>query len=76
MTHEEVTKNINAQPVGRATLVVNDRCADPSNYLYKLNYLALHVPQVVRSFAIDITFADDASNRLPIQPFSSERARN
>jgi hypothetical protein len=54
MTLEEVTKNINAQPVGRATLVVNDKCADPSNYLYKLNYLAFHVPQVVRSLAIAV----------------------
>ena len=75
MTHAEVTKNINAQPVGRATLVVNDKCADPSNYLYKLNYLALHVPQVVRSLAIDITFADDAQGRLPIQAWTSTKAR-
>lgn len=54
MTHAEVTKNINAQPVGRATLVVNDKCADPSNYLYKLNYLALHFPQVVKDLAIAV----------------------
>lgn len=54
MTLEEVTKNINAQPVGRATLVVNDKCADPSNYLYKLNYLARRAPQVVRSLAIAV----------------------
>jgi len=54
MTLEEVTKNINDQPVGRATLVVNDRCGDPTNYLYKLNYLAFHVPQVVRSLAIAV----------------------
>jgi|TARA_R100000479_G_scaffold152247_1_gene88116 hypothetical protein len=58
MTRQQATKNINAQPVGRATLIVNDKCGDPSNYLYKINYLALHIPQVVRSLAIDITLAD------------------
>jgi len=75
MTHKEVTKNIESQPVGRATLIVNDKCGDPTNYLYKINYLALHVPQVVRSLAIDIRFADDASKRLPIQEWTSDKAR-
>ncbi len=54
MTLEEVTKNINAQPVGRATLVVNDQCANPTNYLYKINSLAYHKPDVVKAIAISI----------------------
>lgn len=57
MTRQQATKNINAQPVGRATLIVNDRCGDPTNYLYKINYLALNVPHLVRSLAIDISLA-------------------
>ena len=75
MTRQQAIKNINAQPVGRATLIVNDKCGDPTNYLHKINYLALHVPQVVRSLAIDITFASDASKRIPIQEWSSDKAR-
>jgi hypothetical protein len=60
MTHEEIIKNIESQPVGRATLVVNDRCGDPSNYLYKINSLALHKPDLVRAMAISImSYGDD-----------------
>ena len=73
MTHEEVTKNIESQPVGRATLVVNDRCGDPSNYLYKLNYLALHCPHVVKNLAVRIRFAD--VTQLGVQVVTTEEAR-
>jgi len=61
MTLEEVTKNINAQPVGRATLVVNDKCADPTNYLYKINSLAYHKPDVVKAIAISILNYENAN---------------
>jgi|TARA_R100000084_G_scaffold109353_1_gene75906 hypothetical protein len=74
MTRQQATKNINAQPVGRATLIVNDKCGDPTNYLYKINYLALHVPQVVRSLAIDIWLADSASKRFNME-WTSDKAR-
>jgi hypothetical protein len=54
MTRQQAIKNINAQPVGRATLIVNDKCGDPTNYLYKINCLALHNPREVRAIAIAI----------------------
>lgn len=49
-----IADNINKQPVGRATLVVNDKCGDPINYLYKINHLAYHIPWVVKSLAIAV----------------------
>lgn len=54
MNNKEIVERINAQPVGRATLVVNDKCGDPTNYLYKLNHLALHKPDLVKAIAISI----------------------
>ena len=54
MNNEQIVERINAQPVGRATLVVNDKCGDPTNYLYKLNHLALHKPDLVKAIAISI----------------------
>lgn len=54
MTNQEIVDNITKQPVGRATLVVNDKCGDPTNYLYKLNYLALHSPDLVKAMAISV----------------------
>ena len=59
MTRQQAIKNINAQPVGRATLIVNDKCGDPTNYLYKINRLALDHPQVIRNIAIGV-LTDDA----------------
>ena len=47
-----IADNINKQPVGRATMVVNDKCGDPTNYLYKINHLAYHTPNVVKDIAI------------------------
>ena len=69
MTNKEIADNITKQPVGRATLVVNDKCADPSNYLYKINSLAYHKPDLVRSMAISILsygadFDSDSIKRL------------
>lgn len=54
MTNKEIVDNVHAQPVGRATLVLNDKCADPTNYLYKLNYLAFHSPELVKAMAISV----------------------
>lgn len=54
MTNQEIVDNITKQPVGRATMVVNDKCADPTNYLYKINSLAYHKPDVVKAIAISI----------------------
>ena len=69
MTNQEIVDNITRQPVGRATLVVNDRCGDPTNYLYKINSLALHKPDLVRSMATSIMsygadFDSDSIKRL------------
>lgn len=69
MKNEEIVERIHSQPVGRATLVVNDKCGDPTNYLYKLNHLALHKPDLVRSMAISIIsygadFDSDSIKRL------------
>lgn len=69
MTNQEIVDNITKQPVGRATLVVNDRCGDPSNYLYKINSLAYNKPDLVRSMAISILsygadFDSDSIKRL------------
>lgn len=54
MKNKEIVERIHSQPVGRATLVVNDKCGDPTNYLYKLNHLALHNPDLVRALAVSI----------------------
>ena len=54
MKNKEIVERIHSQPVGRATLVVNDKCGDPTNYLYKLNHLALHSPDLVRALAVSI----------------------
>ncbi len=63
MTNQEIVDNITKQPVGRATLVVNDKCGDPTNYLYKINSLAYHKPDLVRSMAIGIlSYGDDVKS--------------
>ena len=63
MTNQEIVDNITKQPVGRATLVVNDKCGDPTNYLYKINSLALHKPDLVREMAIGILrYGDDVKS--------------
>jgi len=54
MKNKEIVERIHSQPVGRATLVVNDKCGDPTNYLYKLNHLALHSPELVKAMAISV----------------------
>lgn len=60
MKNQEIVDRIHAQPVGRATLVVNDKCGDPTNYLYKLNHLALHKPDLVKAMAVSIiSYGDD-----------------
>lgn len=69
MTNKEIVDNVTNQPVGRATLVVNDKCGDPTNYLYKINSLAYHKPDLVRSMAISILsygadFDSDSIKRL------------
>ena len=69
MTNQEIIDNVTKQPVGRATLVVNDRCGDPSNYLHKINSLAYNKPDLVRSMAISILsygadFDSDSIKRL------------
>ena len=64
-----IADNINKQPVGRATLVVNDKCGDPSNYLYKINSLAYHSPDLVKAIAISILTFDQ------LNPVSKEDVR-
>ena len=75
MTNQEIVDNITKQPVGRATLVVNDRCGDPANYLYKINSLAFTSPDLVKGIAISILTFDktfDKSHSLRVTP---ERVR-
>lgn len=69
MTNEQIVKRIHAQPVGRATLVVNDKCGDPTNYLYKINSLAYHSPELVKAIAISILTFDH------LNPVSKEDVR-
>ena len=69
MTNQEIVDNVTKQPVGRATLVVNAKCGDPTKYLYKINSLAYHKPDLVRSMAISILsygadFDSDSIKRL------------
>ena len=59
MKNKEIVERIHSQPVGRATLVVNDKCGDPTNYLYKLNHLALHSPDLVKAMAISVLSIGD-----------------
>lgn len=59
MTNQEIVDNISKQPVGRATMVVCDKCGDPTNYLYKLNHLALHSPDLVKAMAISVLTIGD-----------------
>jgi hypothetical protein len=64
-----IADNINKQPVGRATMVVNDKCGDPTNYLYKINSLAYHSPEIVKAIAISILTFDQ------LNPVSKEDVR-
>lgn len=70
MTNKEIVDNVTKQPVGRATLVVNDKCGDPTNYLYKLNHLALHKPELVKAMAISILTFEKTN---PVDSDSIER---
>lgn len=73
MTYEQIQQRFNAQPVGRASLVLNDRCGDPSNYLYKINVLAGRNPDLVKDIAVSIVFGD--TTKLPAQAITTDRAR-
>ena len=51
--------------------MVNDRCGDPTNYLYKINSLAYHKPDLVKGIAISILTFDktfDKSQSLRVTP--------
>ena len=75
MTNQEIVDNITKQPVGRATLVVNDRCGDPTNYLYKINSLAYHKPDLVKGIAISILTFDKTFDKSQSLRVTSEQAR-
>ena len=59
MTNKEIVDNVHAQPVGRATLVLNEKCPDPTKYLENWNNTGFDRPEMVKTRATGALRCED-----------------